>query len=185
MNEPTRETRLNPRLVLVILFAVFLAPVIVAVILNSRWVDWQPEPTRNHGQLIAPVVAAPAALREALPAGDRWILLTTLTECTAECTRMIDEFDRIDRALGHRGEELVPVIALDAGSPANVPNRVAVIADEGRWRRFLEGLDRSPGTIFVMDPLGNLMLSFPPDHDPSEIKDDLERLIKYSRFEAP
>jgi hypothetical protein len=36
--------------------------------------------------------------------------------------------------------------------------------------------------IFLVDPLGNLVLRFPPDPNPSRIVKDLERLLKYSGF---
>jgi len=34
--------------------------------------------------------------------------------------------------------------------------------------------------IYLIDPLGNLMLRFPKDADPSRMKKDLERLLKVS-----
>ena len=36
--------------------------------------------------------------------------------------------------------------------------------------------------IYVVDPLGNLMMRFPRDPDPSRMIKDLQRLMKYSRF---
>jgi hypothetical protein len=36
--------------------------------------------------------------------------------------------------------------------------------------------------IYLVDPLGNLMLRFPPDPDPARMIKDLERLLKYSRI---
>jgi len=36
--------------------------------------------------------------------------------------------------------------------------------------------------IYLVDPLGNLMLRFPPDPDPSRMIKDLERLLRYSRI---
>ncbi|MDX1569934.1 MAG: hypothetical protein R3200_05560 [Xanthomonadales bacterium] len=183
MNESTRQSTLNPRLVLVVLFVLFLAPVLVAIVMNSRWVEWQPEPTKNYGELITPVVAVPAGLRELLPA-DQWILLAAFPECSAKCTRDIDHFERIDRALGRHGESLAPVLVLDAATPTDLPAHVEVIADGGVWRAFLAELNHESGSVVLIDPLGNLMMSFPRDFDASAMKDDLERLIKYSRFEA-
>ena len=36
--------------------------------------------------------------------------------------------------------------------------------------------------IFLVDPLGNLMLRFPKDADPNRMKKDIERLLKTSRI---
>jgi len=35
--------------------------------------------------------------------------------------------------------------------------------------------------VYLIDPLGNLMLRFPPDADPRQMINDLARLLKYSR----
>ena len=43
-----------------------------------------------------------------------------------------------------------------------------------------------PGTptdhIYLVDPLGNLMMRFPRDPDPARMIKDLKRLLKYSRI---
>jgi hypothetical protein len=36
--------------------------------------------------------------------------------------------------------------------------------------------------IYLVDPLGNLMMRFPRDPDPSKMIKDLQRLLRYSRF---
>ena len=36
--------------------------------------------------------------------------------------------------------------------------------------------------IYLIDPLGNLVLRFPKNEDPAKMKKDLERLLKYSRI---
>jgi hypothetical protein len=36
--------------------------------------------------------------------------------------------------------------------------------------------------IYLVDPLGNLMMRFPAEPDPSRIIRDLQRLLKYSGF---
>jgi hypothetical protein len=36
--------------------------------------------------------------------------------------------------------------------------------------------------IYVVDPLGNLMMRYPRDPDPSKMIKDLQRLLKYSRI---
>ena len=36
--------------------------------------------------------------------------------------------------------------------------------------------------IYLIDPIGNVMMRFPRDPDPSRMLKDLTRLLKYSRF---
>jgi hypothetical protein len=46
-------------------------------------------------------------------------------------------------------------------------------------RRELLGQDDK--AIYLVDPLGNLMMRFPEDPDPSRMKKDLSKLLKWSR----
>jgi hypothetical protein len=39
----------------------------------------------------------------------------------------------------------------------------------------------APGHIFVVDPLGHVMMRFPLDVDPSRMKKDVSRLLRASR----
>jgi hypothetical protein len=36
--------------------------------------------------------------------------------------------------------------------------------------------------MWVIDPLGNLMMEFPPQADPIEVRDDIMKLLKVSRI---
>ncbi len=40
----------------------------------------------------------------------------------------------------------------------------------------------NPGRIYVIDPLGNLMMFYPDDAVPTGMKKDLERLLKVSQI---
>jgi hypothetical protein len=40
----------------------------------------------------------------------------------------------------------------------------------------------SAGGYYLVDPLGNLVMYFPPDIDPSDMVEDIKRLLKFSRI---
>ncbi len=42
--------------------------------------------------------------------------------------------------------------------------------------------DRGDGAVFVVDPLGNLMMRFAPGLPPADMLKDLEKLLKLSRI---
>jgi hypothetical protein len=44
------------------------------------------------------------------------------------------------------------------------------------------GWRRAEDTIYLVDPLGNLMMRWPKDPDPKKISGDLKKLLKYSRI---
>jgi hypothetical protein len=44
--------------------------------------------------------------------------------------------------------------------------------------KFSAEFDASKGNVFLVDPLGNLMMSYPDKFDPKGLRSDLARLIK-------
>jgi hypothetical protein len=38
------------------------------------------------------------------------------------------------------------------------------------------------GRVYIVDPLGNLMMSYPSDAGPGDLYDDLRRLLRVSRI---
>ena len=187
---------MNPRLTLILLFALFLTPILIAVLLNSRWVDWEPAPERSHGELIEPVVPLPefelatadgrSVSREALR--DRWILLQVEPgACDADCeqrayllrqiraaqNRHVPDIDLLmltgqapDAALGQRIRELDPVFDVVGGPSAGVLRGVIPGADQGGF--------------YIVDPDGNIMERFGLETDPTGIRKDLRRLLTWT-----
>lgn len=179
MNEQSRNKN---RLTLIALAALFLVPVLVAMYLNSGWSDWQPAATRNHGELIRPVLpVAGVPLLDQQRGHLRWTLVSV--NCRVDCGARLDELARLRRGLGRLDEKLT-VAAL--GAPGAPPAPVAALEDpDGRIAAALESRLLPPRGLYLVDPLGNLMLRYAEDYQASEVLDDLERLLKYSKFGDP
>jgi hypothetical protein len=141
---------------------------------------WAPGATANYGELIPPrpLSAAPlAALR------GKWVLVSfDAAACDAYCERKLYFMRQVRRAQGKDFERVERLwVITDAGTP-----RAEVLAAiEGTRLGSLaaEGFPgNAPDHIYLVDPLGNLMLRFPRDPDPSKMIKDLQRLLKYSRI---
>ena len=139
---------------------------------------WSPGAPSNYGELVPPRVIAPLGEFRG-----KWVLVTfDGAQCDADCERKLYIVRQVRRAQGKDMERIERVwVITDAGKP----RADALAATEGtRVGRF--AADGFPGTpadhIYVVDPLGNLMMRFPRDPDPSKIIKDLQRLLKYSRF---
>ncbi|MND01743.1 hypothetical protein D3C83_208510 [compost metagenome] len=72
-----------------------------------------------------------------------------------------------------------------------MPEPALLKEHEGTWVVRAEGsvlLKQLPAAgaqrdhIYLLDPLGNLVLRYPRDADPSRMRKDLERLLKVSRI---
>ncbi len=178
MNEKRRNKN---RLTLIALAAVFLVPVLAAMFLNSRWSNWKPEATRNHGTLIRPVLpVAGVPLLEDQRGHLRWTLVSV--NCRVDCDARFDELARLRRGLG-RFDEKLTVAAL--GAPGAPPESVAALEDpDGRITAALGSRSLPARGLYLVDPLGNLMLRYTEDYQASDVLEDLERLLKYSKFSS-
>jgi hypothetical protein len=102
--------------------------------------------------------------------------------CDAYCERKLYVMRQVRRAQGKDMDRIERLWVLtDAGKP-----RADVLAASEGTRVSSNGNYGFPGNpadhIYLVDPLGNLMMRFPRDPDPSRMIKDLQRLMKYSRF---
>ncbi|HYN13384.1 MAG TPA: cytochrome C oxidase subunit I [Burkholderiales bacterium] len=164
---------MKPKLVLVA--SICVAPLILGTL---AWLyGWSPGSAGNYGELIAPrTLSGPPfdALR------GKWVLVSfDAAACDAYCEKKLYFMRQVRRA---QGKDIARVerLWLIAGTGAPRPELLAAI--EGT--RIVPSADAafSPDHIYLVDPLGNLMLRFPRDPDPSKMLKDLQRLLKYSRI---
>lgn len=187
---------MKARLTLILLFALFLAPIVVAVLLNSRWVDWEPAPERSHGELLDPVVALPAfdlvtEGGERLGAADlrdRWLLVQVEPgSCDAACEERAWLLRQI-RAAQNRHVPDIGLLMVTAVAPeAAVVERIRALdptfrilggpAADGLRQTFPGAAD---GGFYIVDPEGNIMERFGLEADPTGIRKDLRRLLTWT-----
>ena len=162
--------------------AVCVAPVLLGWALYLS--GWTPAATGNYGELIAPRPLSGPPLEGSR---GKWVLVSfDAAGCDAYCERKLyfmrqvrkaqgKEFERIERlwVVGGPGAPRPEVLAAIEGT------RVERVNDPAFRKSF-------PGNpvdhIYLVDPLGNLMLRYPRDPDPAKMVKDLQRLLKYSRI---
>ncbi|MDJ0653026.1 MAG: hypothetical protein QNJ40_02650 [Xanthomonadales bacterium] len=185
-SNPAGDGNVQPnrgRLTLLLLFGLFLAPIVVALFLNSRWSDWAPGATRNNGELVSPVLVLNevSGLQNAF---DRWTILSRQTgDCAQPCRDQLDELLRVRQTLGHDMDD-VAVLLVSPDAPIDpLPDGLIWQADvNGGMARALSGRQLSDYPVFLVDPLGNLMMAYPVPLDATGLRKDLDRLVKYSKF---
>jgi hypothetical protein len=161
----------------------FALPVAAAWI--AWWLDLAPGATSNYGTLIPP---RPLPAQALAPLRGRWVLVQLdRGACDAYCERKHYFMRQVRRATGremHRVERLW--IVTDGVEPAPALaaaiEGTALVRDDGRLAPEFPAEGSPAAHIYLVDPLGNLMLRFPRDPDPARMLKDLERLLKVSRF---
>jgi hypothetical protein len=133
----------------------------------------------NYGELIEP---RPVSGRAFEPYLGKWLLVTfDSPACDAYCEKKLYYMRQIRTAQGKdqgRVERLW--ILTDAGAP-----RAGLLAAFEGTRIARAETSGFPGNpvdhVYVVDPLGNLIMRFPREPDPSRMLKDLQRLLRYSQ----
>ena len=171
---------MKPRATLLLIALACAAPVILATL--AYYFEWTPGGTGNYGELIPPRTVGGAPLEKLR---GKWVLVTfDSAACDATCERKLYYVRQARRA---QGKEQLRVERLWLVTDAGQPRAELLAAIEGAHVAPAGDLPKAfPGEparhIYLVDPLGNLMLRFPRDPDPSKMIKDLQRLLKYSRF---
>jgi len=177
--------------------AVFAAPVAAAwfFYLNPEYL---PSGRTNKGELIDPVVALPADLALSTPDGadfprdllaGKWTLVyLTGGTCDDACRNRLDAMRRIRLALGEGQrsvERLLVVIDTTATELARrlgtafVGMRVAL--GGVRLPELLGEGTTAFDRLYILDPMGNLMMRYAADAPARDTLEDMERLLKASK----
>lgn len=174
------------RRTLVLLVLVTVAPVIASY---TAYYLLPRDKHANYGELLV-TQPAPAlrGLRDGKPFAladlrGRWVLLTAADgACDTACASALYATRQARTIQGREMERVERVWLVTDGAPAPAvmaehPDLVAV-ASAGGLAGFPAGADR----IYVVDPLGNLVLAYPRDPDIKAMARDLTRLLRASRI---
>jgi len=180
--DAARARRLG-RVKLLALAAFFTLPVVAGYLAYS-W--WTPAQGSNYGELLAPRPlngAAIAALK------GKWVLVQFDSgACDAGCERKHYFMRQIRKSQGkdqYRVERLW--LVTDAAAPRNdLLEAISGTRIERAGSRSLAEQFPAQGAladhIYIVDPLGNLMMRLPRDPDPGRVIKDLQHLLKTSRI---
>ena len=179
---PTRSGRST----LVGLAALFFLPLAAAFWLYYSG-GWRPAGSTNHGELISPARPLPAAdtLR------GKWTLVYVVDgPCTAECRKALWTMRQTRLLLAEDMDRVQRVFVAGAGCcepdflEREHPGLRRVAPDDPAAKVWLVEFPRTPGRdfLYIVDPLGNLMMRFDVAQDPKGLKADLEKLLKLSHI---
>lgn len=184
--------RPGPRAKLVLVFAVFAAP-IAASLLAYRYAHVAP--TANHGELLLPPAQVPDQAMEGeggkpfsfRALRGRWILVAADSGACAEaCLAKLVAMRQVRLALGVNASRVARVFLAD---DARAPDGAALAAFPGMERAILPrraGRTGDPAWerehVYLVDPNGNVMMRWRAGDDPKGMLRDLERLLRASQI---
>jgi cytochrome oxidase Cu insertion factor (SCO1/SenC/PrrC family) len=173
------------QLKLLALLVFFAAPALAAWLSYAYW----PPQQRHYGDLLTPAPLDLPALTD--PAGQtrnwselrgKWVLLVVNTsDCDASCARATFLARQVRLAQG-REQERIERVFLGPRAASDWPYREGVYRAAPPQAAALSQTALPQTGLYLVDPLGNLMLRFPDTPDGGLMIRDLRRLLQASRI---
>lgn len=195
--QPDTGQRRAGRRRLLLLLAVCVAPLIASYL---TYYVIKPEGRTNYGALLDPRAhpAPPLSITtlDGRPASldalkGKWImLLVGASDCGQPCQTRLHDMRQLRLAQGKDKERVERVWLITDREPLETlllreyDGTHMLRADPAALNAWLPADAGATATdhLYLIDPLGNLMMRFPKDADPNKIKKDLAKLLKVSRI---
>lgn len=180
------------RLKLLGIGAIAVAPVLGSYLLY--WF-WSPDSYMNYGELMqprpAPTVTMQSHSGEAFSFSQlkgRWaFVMLDSGQCDAACEQKLWKIRQVRQAQGKESGRVERVFLLEDGQALTDQMRTDyagtwfVRMNEAKLAEAFPAPSSPRHHIYLVDPLGNVILRFPQDADPKRMIKDVARLLKYSR----
>jgi cytochrome oxidase Cu insertion factor (SCO1/SenC/PrrC family) len=184
---------LNGKKTLIVLGLICTLPLVASY---SLYYFWRPDSTANYGQLLSPqpipkeaLVSVKGEPFDFSALKGRWTLvLADSGACDARCEQSLYFIRQARKAQGEHQDRIERVWLV---SDASQPQAKLIDAIEGMHvvkaagSATLAAVVRDPAharAIYLVDPLGQVMMRYPDEPDPKKMIKDLQRLMKYSRL---
>jgi hypothetical protein len=193
--DETTRSRKSRRMILLVA-AVCLAPFVGSFTL---YYFWQPSGRVNYGELVEGVTLPAGAFALATGGTEkpfdftqvrgRWVYVTVDSgACDEYCQKKLWKIRQVRLTQGKYPERIERVWLVN-----DTQDVAATVKKEyeGTWIAAAQGnamlkllpyRDAQRDHIYLVDPLGNVVLRYPKDADPSLMKKDLTRLLRVSRI---
>jgi hypothetical protein len=181
------------------LYLVVLVCVIPVVASYLAYYVFQPAGRTNYGALIDPQVPVPALALKGLDGSPfdiaslrgEWVMVSVdRADCSDACQTKLWNMRQIRTATGKERDRIERVFFITDETPTTTlllreyegTHFLRASADE--LARFLvRPADAAlEDCVWLIDPLGHLMLRWPKGADPSRMKKDVDRLLRASRI---
>lgn len=178
---------------LLLVAAIFVGPLLLAAILYLGGYGASQGPGTNHGVLLEPISHLPDFVSEpdvAGIAGGGWLLVYINTgPCDEACREALyrlrqsrlmlaNEMERVTRLFlhGEQGPDTVFLSEQHKGLKTIRSNGLGELMVSKRPAQY------AGGGFYLIDPLGNLVMYFPPELNPRDMVEDLKHLLELSRI---
>ncbi|MBV6304478.1 hypothetical protein KVP10_06245 [Candidimonas humi] len=203
---PTKPAKPRSILPLVLVLLVCLAPLVFALLAYYvPALGLRPSGENNYGALVEPQRPVPEAQALDLHTLDgqpfdlrslhgKWVLLSAGSgACPESCVKKLFILRNSHASQGKEVNRLTRVWFITDDAPVSqqildaYKGTIMVRADPARLAAYLAPKTTDPSAtlatpMWIIDPLGNLMMQFPANADPIKVRNDIKKLLANSRI---
>lgn len=183
--------------------ALFFVPLGIAFLMYYGNVGWRPQGSTNKGELIDPARPLPEVAL-AMPSGSRtapdflkgkWSMVYVGSgACDEGCRKALTDIRQVRLALNQNSSRVQRVFLYSgpccdqAYFPTEQAGLITASVDDAAGKSVLavfpaNGVDAlDAGRLYLVDPLGNLMMSYERDAPVKGLLDDLKKLLNLSHI---
>lgn len=185
------------RWILILLILFFAVPVMAVMLMHDY--DWQPKSGSSRGELITPVrlLQMPSQLLDAHGQAikrevwrNKWSMVYIADDCNEVCRQQLHHMRQLHVSFAKDIDRVQRVFLTASANVSEMQNTYPDLIIINQPLEALVSLTRQfeiageqatkETRIYLVDPLGNLMMSYPDTLSPADIRKDLERLLRYS-----
>ncbi len=179
-----RSIRRN-RMLLVGIFAIAIVPLVGAYWLYESSRSAQPWATTNHGELLNPIVSISDLNLRAVDGGESmvdsghwWLVAVARNGCDAACQAAVHQLRQLHILLARDATRVKRSFVALGGEPPEASLAKAypeLVLFSGTSETLRAG-------VYIVDPLGNLVLHYEFDDAGKSVLADLKQLLKVSHI---
>jgi len=191
-----------PKVTLLVILAMFTLPLVLAWMMNSGSIHYEAPRTVNLGRLVSPAVpldwSGVASIADGTASAGFsgfWVILFAVPpSCDTRCLESVAKLRQVRLAAGREQDRIKIVLLVDPSVSQVRIDELLVI--DPRFNLvgspssdFLATLVQADGpgageegasTIYLLDPLGNIMMTYNGESSPNRLNKDLKRLLAWS-----
>ena len=184
---------MSPRTKFLLMLSFFAVPMLAAWI---AYFGWHPDKHKNYGSLlpVTPLAHTAGTLLNGAPfkleaLQGKWLMVYVgEAACDVDCSKQLYYMRQSRISQGKDQDRIERLwVVTDAGipDPALLKSHLGLRvwrADQADFTRQFPALHPGAHHLYIVDPIGNLMLRFPENADPKGMIKDMKLLLKASQI---
>ena len=181
---------------LLLIISIFIIPFFISFLMLDDYAEDKKWDTTNYGILIKPVlpinnvmIKTSSNISNTTEFNGKWSLMYYLkNDCSSLCEENIHMLRQINSALGKDMNRLQRILIHDQNikHPINLkklyPSMIYIYNKPNNLHGILSAISENQPSIFLIDPLGNVILKYSEDFQGKKLLKDIKKLLKLSRI---